>query len=73
MDILDLQWRMLTADQLANLLASVNVEAVAKEAKVSTKTIYRLRHQTNSPTLDTVAAIVAAVKRVKAREARQPA
>ena len=64
---------MLTADQLANLLATVNVEAVAKEANVSTKTIYRLRHKTNSPTLDTVAAIVAAVKRVKSREARQPA
>ena len=64
---------MLTADQLASLLSTVNVEAVAKEANVSTKTIYRLRHKTNSPTLDTVAAIVAAVKRVKSREARQAA
>ena len=60
---------MLTADQLASLLATVNVEEVAREADVSTKTIYRLRHKTNSPTLDTVAAIVAAVDRVKARAA----
>jgi len=60
---------MLTADQLADLLATVNVEEVAREADVSTKTIYRLRHKANSPTLDTVAAILAAVDRVKARTA----
>ena len=64
---------MMNRDQLAELLRSVNVEDVAREAKVSTKTIYRLRHKAHAPTLDTVEAIVAAVKRVKAAERkRQP-
>lgn len=58
---------MITRDQLADLLGKVNVEDVAREAGVSTKTIYRLRHKRNSPTLDTVADIVAAVARLKAR------
>lgn len=58
---------MLTSDQLAELLATVNVEDVAKEANVATKTIYRLRHKINSPTLDTVAAILAAIERINAR------
>lgn len=56
---------MLTREQLAELLGTVNVEDVAREAGVSTKTIYRLRHKQHAPTLDTVAAIVAAVARVK--------
>lgn len=56
---------MLTPDQLAQMLAEVNVEAVAKEANVSTKTIYRLRHKKTSPSLDTVNAIVVAVERLK--------
>lgn len=59
---------MMTRDQLAELLQAVNVEDVAKEAGVSTKTIYRLRHKVTAPTLDTVEAIVAAVKRLKGRK-----
>ena len=57
---------MLTRDELADLLKGANVRAVAKEAGVATKTIYRLRHRAHSPTLDTVERIVAAVRRVKA-------
>ena len=58
---------MHTRDSLAELLRAVNVEDVAREAGVSTKPIYRLRHKANAPKLDTVAAIVEAVKRVKSR------
>lgn len=59
---------MMTRDQLAELLATVRVEDVAREAGVSTKTIYRLRHKQNAPTLDTVEVIVAAVERIRAAE-----
>ena len=66
LDIVDAQSApMMTREQLAELLRTVNVEDVAREAQVSTKTIYRLRNQENAPTLDTVEALVAAVKRVK--------
>lgn len=64
--------RMLTRDKLAEMLDGVNVEDVAREARVSTKTIYRLRHKKHAPTLDTVAAIVDAVKRIQ-RAARPKA
>jgi DNA-binding phage protein len=57
---------MMTRDELAQLLRTVNVEDVAREADVSIKTVYRLRHRQHSPTLDTVERLVAAVKRVKA-------
>ena len=74
LDKYDAQLRMLNRDQLADLLSSVNVEDVAREANVSTKTVYRLRHKKHSPTLDTVAAIVSAVKRLKSkRKTPQPA
>jgi DNA-binding phage protein len=45
----------------------VNVREVAREADVSTKTIYRLRNKQNSPTLDTVEQIVAAVRRLRTK------
>lgn len=61
---------MMTRQQLAELLGQVNVEEVAREAEVSTKTIYRLRHQKNAPTLDTVHAILQAISRI---ESRRPA
>ena len=61
---------MLTRDQLAAMLLEVNAEDVAREANVSLKTIYRLRHGLNSPTLDTVVALVDAVDRLKKRTAR---
>lgn len=73
LDIFDAQLSMLTRDQLAELLAEVRVEDVAREANVSTKTIYRLRHKQNSPTLDTVEQIVSAVQRIKAGQAKQAA
>lgn len=57
---------MVTRDELAELLASVPVIDVAREAGVSTKTIYRLRHREHAPTLDTVERIIAAVRKVRA-------
>jgi transposase len=57
---------MLTRDQLADILKTVSVEALHKESGVSIKTIYRLRNRTNSPTLDTAAALLAAVEKLKA-------
>jgi DNA-binding phage protein len=59
---------MMTTDQLAELLRTVNVSDLAAEAKVSTKTIYRLRHKLNSPTLGTVESLVAAIRRLKSRK-----
>ena len=56
---------MLTKPQLADLLRDVNVEAVAAAAGVSTKTIYRLRHQAANPSLDMVERIVRAVDMLK--------
>lgn len=64
---------MMTRDQLAKLLATVRVADVARESGVSTKTIYRLRHKQNAPTLDTVAVIVAAVKRLKGKREAEAA
>lgn len=64
---------MMTRDQLAQLLGTVNVEDVAREARVSTKTIYRLRHKQHAPTLDTVESILAAVKRLKQTRRRDVA
>jgi DNA-binding phage protein len=57
---------MLTRDELADLLKRVDVVDVAREAKVSTKTVYRLRHKANAPTLDTVERIVSAVRKLNA-------
>lgn len=64
---------MMTRDQLAELLGTVAVEDVAREANVSTKTIYRLRHKKHSPTLDTVESILSAVKRLKSRRRKSAA
>lgn len=61
---------MLTRDELADVLKRVNVARVAQEAQVSTKTVYRLRHKANAPTLDTVERLVSAVRKLNAmREA----
>lgn len=57
---------MLTRDDLATLLMRVNVEDVAREAGVSTKTIYRLRHKQTAPSIDTVERILVAVRRLSA-------
>ena len=69
MDILDAQCGMVTQQQLADMLLDVNVEAVAKAANVSTKTVYRLRHQQHSPTLGTVERILRAIEAVKSATA----
>lgn len=66
------QWGMLTQDQLAERLRHVNVEEVAREAGVSTKTIYRLRHKTHAPRIDLAERIVAAIERIEVR-AKAPA
>lgn len=65
LDMYDAQCGMLTRDQLAELLSTVRVEDVAREAGLSTKTIYRLRHKKNAPTIETAADIIAAIKRLK--------
>jgi DNA-binding phage protein len=59
---------MITRDQLAELLQGVNVEDVAREAGVSTKTIYRLRHQQTAPTLETVERLLNAIERLRAEK-----
>ena len=64
LDIFDLRLGMLTREQLADMLGKVNAQDVAREAQVSLKTVYRLRHQTNAPTLDVVLRIVEACKRL---------
>lgn len=64
---------MMTRDQLAELLRSVDVQALHRESGVSTKTIYRLRAKENAPTLDTVEALVSAAKRIKAARKRATA
>lgn len=67
MDKHALQYGMVTQKQLAEMLHEVNVEDVAAEARVSVKTIYRLRHQKHSPTLATVEKLLAAIAAVQAR------
>jgi len=64
---------MLTQDQLAERLMGVSVEEVAKEAGVSTKTIYRLRHKTHAPRLDLAERVVAAIARLEKRAKAQKA
>ena len=64
---------MMTRDQLAELLQKVSVDDLAREAGISTKTIYRLRHKAHAPTLDTVEQIVAALERMKAAPTSQEA
>ena len=56
---------MLTRDELSALLQGVNVEDIAREANVSTKTIYRMRHKANAPNYATIERILAAVARLK--------
>jgi len=64
---------MVTSQQLAEMLSTVNVEDVARAANLSTKTIYRLRHQQHSPTLDTVQRILTAISEVKGDPGGVPA
>ncbi len=57
---------MLKLPDFPALLADVNVEAVAAESGLSTKTIYRLRKGSkHTPTIKTAQALMTAIKRVK--------
>ena len=53
---------MVTPKELSDLLHGVNVAAIAKAANVSTKTVYRLRHQDHSPNMQTVHRLLAAIE-----------
>jgi DNA-binding phage protein len=64
---------MVTPEQLAELLRGVNVAEVAKAANVSTKTVYRLRHQSNLPNMQTVQKLLDAIKATKPARKRKPA
>jgi predicted transcriptional regulator len=63
---------MLTRSKLADLLKKVNVREVADEANVSTKTIYRLRHQETAPSVDVAERLALAVERIKRRTRKKP-
>lgn len=56
----------MTRDQLAELLRDVNVNRLAQESGVATKTIYRLRHKDHAPTLDTVERLMTGLARIRA-------
>lgn len=58
--------RMVTRDELAALLADVNVEELARASGVATKTIYRLRHTANSPNLETVEKLLSGMRKIRA-------
>jgi len=55
-------------DHLAQLTASVNVELLAAEAGISTKSVYRLRRKQANPTLKMIESVERAVAAIKARE-----
>lgn len=62
--------RMLTREQLAALLMRVNVDDLSRVSGVSTKTIYRLRRQETSTTLDTVEALIRGIDELPQDEAK---
>ena len=59
---------MITREQLSELLRQVDAKAIATEAGVNIKTIYRLRHGENSPRLELVERLVAACRKLKGRK-----
>lgn len=61
---------MLTIEELAAELRTVNVAEVARRAGVAEKTIYRLRHGANAPRLDTVQAILRAIADIELDKAQ---
>lgn len=58
---------MTTKAELAVHAASVNAEALAEAAGISTKTVYRIRQQKANPSLQTVEDVLRAVAEIKAR------
>lgn len=63
----------MSKQDLALLLQGVNVKDVAALAKVSTKSIYRMRWQKANPSLEKVQSVIAAVKALKAAKRRAKA
>lgn len=65
---------MTTKAELAALASSVNAEALATAAGISTKTVYRIRQQKANPSLRTMEDVQRAVLSIKANlPADQPA
>jgi predicted transcriptional regulator len=60
---------MLTQDELAKRLAAFNVEDLSREAKVSTKTIYRLRNKLTAPNFSTLERLLEAMERMSEKVA----
>jgi len=54
-----------SAKELAAELNQVNVAAVSRLSGLCVRTIYRLRHQKHSPSLDTVAKLMPAIAQCK--------
>jgi DNA-binding phage protein len=63
---------ILTSEYLKGRLSApgVNVRAVAKEAGLSEKTLYRIRDGANSPSLDTAELVLAALDKLFPVEVR---
>ena len=59
---------MMTREKLAALLQGVDVNAVAKAASLSPRTIKRIQKQENSPNLKTLESILSALKLVARRK-----
>jgi DNA-binding phage protein len=57
---------ILTSDYLQERLSApgVNLRAVAKEAGLNEKTLYRIRDGANSPSLDTAQSVLAALDKL---------
>ena len=56
---------MITRQELADLLHTVDAKDLADTAQVSIKTIYRLRKQVNVPSLEMVERLLAAIKQLR--------
>jgi DNA-binding phage protein len=65
--------RMSTKDRLAQLAASVSALDLAREAGISTKSVYRLRQKKANPTLEMIEAVERAVAVIKARAPQRQA
>lgn len=59
---------MSTKDRLAKLASSVSATDLAREARISTKTVTRLRQKKANPTLEMIEAVEAAVAAIQARQ-----
>ncbi len=64
---------MLNRKELADRLQTFDVQALAEAAKVSTKTIYRLRAMENAPNWATVESLLAAMDKLSKQKPRKAA